>query len=72
MLTILLNKILFIAFFTSCLNIIRHTYFFVQTLFQEVQENEEPKKYRLMKLPLLLLAISIAYVLTSIFTGIKI
>jgi hypothetical protein len=70
MLLVLLNKILIMLFFMSLLNILRHFYYFVQAFFQSTLE--EPKKYRLNKLPLILLGVSIAYVFTTIFTGVTI
>lgn len=53
----------------ACLNAIRHLYFFIQSLFPSVEE--EPTKYRLPKTSLVLLGVSIAYILTVAFTGIK-
>lgn len=58
-----------LAFFVSCLNTLRHAYYFVQTWFTPAEG--EPSKYRLTNTSLLLLGISIAYILTVIFTGIK-
>ena len=64
-----LNKILQFLFFLSCLNTIRHGYYFIQAW---ITANEEiPKKYTLNKQSLFLLGASIAYILTSVFTGIK-
>lgn len=53
----------------ACLNTIRHTYYFIQSLFPSV--DDEPTKYRLRNTSLVLLGISVAYILTVIFTGIK-
>lgn len=66
----LINKILTVLFFAACLNSIRHSYYFIQAWFTSTEEL--PVKYRLTPKSLLLLGISIAYVLTTIFTGIKI
>lgn len=55
--------------FMACLNVIRHLYFFIQSLFPSVEQ--EPAKYRLPKTSLVLLGVSIAYILTVTFTGIK-
>lgn len=64
-----LNKIMFLLFFMSLLNTIRHTYYFIQTMVSATEEN--PTKYKLDKRSLFLLCASIAYLLTSIFDGIK-
>jgi len=66
----ILNKILYISFFISCLTIIRHSYYFIQAFLSSTEEI--PVKYRLTNTSLILLGISIAYLLTVIFTGIKI
>ena len=64
------NKVLFIIFILSCLNTLRHGYYFVQAFFKS---NEEvPTKYKLSDKSLLLLGISISYIITVIFTGIQI
>ncbi len=69
MLTELLNKTLFILFFLSCLTTIRHGYYFIQAFILSTQE--EPKKYIVSKTALILLGVCISYILTVIFTGIK-
>lgn len=70
MLIVILNKIFLILFFMSCLNVIRHTYYFLQAGLTSTEE--EPKKYRISNISLSLLSISIAYVLSVFFTGITI
>jgi len=65
----ILNKILIVLFFMSCLTTIRHAYYFVQAFFTST--DEEPVKYRISNTSLILLCISISYILTVIFTGIK-
>ena len=65
-----LNKLLIVLFFMSCLNTIRHAYYFIQTWFTSTEEM--PVKYRLTNKSLFLLGVSIAYILTVILTGIKI
>lgn len=70
MLTGILNKLLLILFIMSCLNVLRHGYYFIQTVVTST--DEEPKKYRIDKISLYLLSISIAYILSAIFTGITI
>ena len=66
----IINKILLSVFFLSCLNTIRHTYYFIQTWFTSTPE--EPIKYRISNSALFILGLSVAFILTSIFTGIKI
>lgn len=69
MLTVIFNKILIMLFFMACLNTLRHTYYFIQAFFQSTEE--EPRKYRLQTTSLVLLGVSVAYILTVIFTGLK-
>lgn len=70
MFEVLLNKLLMFLFFISLLNTIRHSYYFIQAM---VSSNEEKQvKYVISKTSLLLLGLSIGYILSSIFTGIKI
>ena len=66
----IINKILMFLFFMSVLNTARHAYYFIQTWFTSTQE--EPIKYKIGTKSLMLLGISLAYLLASIFTGIKI
>lgn len=64
----ILNKILLIMFFMSCLTITRHSYYFIQALLTSTEE--QPIKYRVSNIALILLGVSISYVLTVLFTGI--
>ena len=52
----------------SLINVVRHGYFFVQTYSTSTPEN--PQKYKLSNISLITLWISMAYILSSIFTGI--
>ena len=70
MIEILLNKLFIVLFFVSLLNTVRHTYYFIQAIVSSTEE--QPTKYVIPKTSLILLGLSIAYILTSIFTGIKI
>jgi hypothetical protein len=70
MFEILLNKLLMVLFFVSLLNTIRHGYYFIQAMVTSTYE--EPIKYVISKHSLTLLGLSIAYILSVIFTGIKI
>jgi hypothetical protein len=62
----ILNKILTLSFFS--VTTFRHGYYFIQTY---LSSTDEPVKYRLSNRALLLLGISIAYLFTVIFTGVK-
>ncbi len=64
------NKILTLLFFMSLLNVIRHFYYFMQAWF--ISDSDNPQKYKLTNKSLLLLSISISYLITTIFNGLKI
>lgn len=66
----ILNKILILAFFMSCLSVLRHGYYFMQAFL--TSSEEEPVKYRISKTALVLLCVSMSYILTVILTGINI
>jgi hypothetical protein len=66
----ILNKIFIVLYIMSCLNTIRHLYYFIQTILTSVEE--ETIKYRISNKSLLFLCISISYVLSGFFTGITI
>lgn len=70
MLIDMLNKILLILLFMSCLNVIRHGYYFTQAWVKSSTEN--PKKYLVENGSLWVLSMSIAYILMNIVTGIYI
>ena len=70
MFEILLNKMLMVVFFVSLLNTIRHGYYFIQAMVTST--DEQPTKYVISTHSLTLLGLSIAYILSVIFTGIKI
>jgi hypothetical protein len=63
----LLNKILILIFFMSILNLVKH----VWNIFTVLRNEDVPNKYELSKRELIFLGISVAYILTTIFTGIK-
>jgi hypothetical protein len=65
----LTNRLLTILFFMGLLVTLRHIYYLIQTYLTST--DEEPVKYRVSTESLIWLCISIAYVLTSIFNGIK-
>lgn len=70
MVEILLNKLFIFLFFLSLLNTVRHIYYFIQALVSSTEE--QPIKYVISKTSLTLLGLSIAYILSSIFTGVEI
>lgn len=57
-----------LLFFMAALTTIRHIYYFIQAFFTSTEE--QPKKYVLTNTSLILLGVSIAYILSAIFTGI--
>lgn len=69
MLIDILNRILMVTFILACLTTVRHGYYFIQAFFTSTEE--APVKYRVSKMSLLFLGVSIAYILSVIFTGIK-
>jgi hypothetical protein len=70
MLLEIINKIFVLIFFLSTLNVVRHCYYFIQAIVTSTEEL--PIKYKLTNRSLFYLGVSIAYILTVIFTGIKI
>lgn len=64
-----LNKLLMILFFLSCLNTVRHIYYFIQSFVISTDENVV--RYRLDKKSLFLLGVSISYILTVTLKGIN-
>ena len=67
---VIVNKILITLFFMACLTTIRHAYYFTQAYLTST--DELPVKYRVSNVSLLFLCISIAFILSSIITGITI
>ena len=63
----LLNKILILIFFMSILNLVKH----VWNIFMILRNEDVPNKYELSKRELIFLGISVAYILKTIFTWIK-
>ena len=70
MLVEIVNRILVVAFLLSTLTTLRHAYYFVQAFLTSTEE--QPIKYRLSSTSLFYLGVSVAYILSVIFTGIKI
>jgi hypothetical protein len=66
----IINKILVIIYVLACLNVLRHGYYFIQAW---VKSNEEsPEKYKVNKISLLFLGLSLAYIISSMFIGVTI
>jgi Sec-independent protein secretion pathway component TatC len=69
MLVEIVNRILIVAFMLSVLTTLRHLYYFVQAFLTSTEE--QPIKYRISKASLFFLGMSLAYILSVFFTGIK-
>ena len=67
MLIVALNKVLLILLFMSILNVLRHSYYFIQAWVKSDSDN--PIKYRISDLSLWILSASMAYILTTSFSG---
>jgi hypothetical protein len=66
----IVNRVLIVFFTLSVLTTLRHFYYFFQDFLTSTEE--VPVKYKISKTALLFLGVSVAYIITSIFTGIKI
>jgi len=66
----ILNKGLIILLFLAILNVIRHTYFFIGAYFKA--GSDDPQRYLPDGNQVTMLGLSIAYILTIIFTGVQI
>ena len=66
----ILNKVLWFVFFLSVLNVGRHTYRLIQTFFISTNTEEENVRYILETRDLIILGMSMAFILMSIFSGI--
>ena len=58
-----------IGFFLSCLVTLRHCYYFIQAYRSSTEEL--PVKYRVSDKSLTILGIAVAYIISIIFTGLK-
>ena len=67
---VLLNKVLLIVLILAISNIIRHSFLLVQTWMNNTAENRE--RYVISKHQLIGIGLSIAYVVTSIISGVYI
>jgi hypothetical protein len=68
MLLLIINKILFILLILSILNVARNLFF---TSLEWFKEETQKAKIKMTSLSLLLLGLSIAYIIASIFTGVS-
>lgn len=66
----ILNKVLVTVYILSCLNIIRHLYKLFASWVSTEGSGEETIRYVLEPTKLLIVGLSIAYVISGIFTGI--
>lgn len=66
MFELILNKVFYLTFFMSTLNILNHVWRVVKRLREDL-----PDKYELSKTELIFLGLSISFVLTTMFTGIE-
>lgn len=64
-----MDRTLIILFIMAILVVIRHGYYFFQTIITTTEEL--PLKYKISKYSLFFLGLSIAYIISAIFTGIK-
>jgi Ni,Fe-hydrogenase I cytochrome b subunit len=70
MLIDILNKLFFVLFFLSIVNIVRTGFFLIGSFIKS--DSEKPEKFRLTVRQLFLLGVSIAYVFSTLITGIGI
>jgi hypothetical protein len=64
----LLNKVFFLMFFMAVFNIVRH----VWEIIRRLRDDSWRKKYEISTTELVLLLLSLSYILSTIFVGIKI
>jgi hypothetical protein len=69
MLVSIINKFLLTFLVMTCLNLIRHLYYFIQVWLKS-DEEESPEKYKISNTSLWVLSISIGYVIMCIFNGV--
>jgi hypothetical protein len=66
----LINKLLLMVLTMACLNVVRHTYYFVQAWVKS--DTEAPEKYLLSNKSLWVLSLSIGYIVSAILYGVLI
>jgi hypothetical protein len=68
MLITLVNKLLLLVLVMSCLNTVRHFYYFMQAWIKSDSDN--PEKYKVSNSSLWILSLSMGYIITSIIYGV--
>ena len=68
MITPLLNKVFFLMFFMAIMVVVKH----VISIIRKLKGEGYKKKYEVTKTELILLWVSISYLLSTIFVGIKV
>lgn len=71
MLELILERIFWLIFILSTLNIVRHGYYSIQSIINSADENRPADKYKLSFKSLLLLGLSIGYFIMSLIKGIN-
>jgi hypothetical protein len=69
MLIDIVNKLLYILYFLSIADVVRTTFFLIGSFTKS--NSETPEKFILTNRQLILLGLSIAYIFSTFFTGIK-
>ena len=64
----LINKLLILILVMSCLNTVRHFYYFIQAWVKSDSDN--PEKYKVSNSSLWILSLSMGYIITSIICGV--
>jgi hypothetical protein len=68
MLVSIINRLLLMVLTMACLNVIRHTYYFMQAWLKS--DSETPEKYKVTDKSLWVLTFSMSYIITSILYGV--
>jgi hypothetical protein len=71
MLEIIIERLFWLFFVLSTLNIIRHGYYSIQSILNSGDEDTPADKYRLSFRSLLLLGLSMSYFIMSLIKGIN-
>lgn len=67
MLSLLVNKVLLMVLIMACLNVFRHTYYFIQAWLKS--DSESPEKYKVSNKSLWVLSLAIGYIGSTIIYG---
>jgi hypothetical protein len=71
MIVIILERLFWVFFVLSTLNIIRHGYYSIQSLINSSDTTKQVEKYKLSIRSLFLLGVSLAYIIMSLIKGIN-